>query len=339
MKIRKFQGKTFKEVLEMVKNELGPEAVILSSNTKRDPITNFSSIEVTAALDESKETAFNQISLEDNHKPLHLEIEKIKMEMALLRDSIAKILPVMNDNSKSSLYRLMIQSGIEHNLAVLLLERVSHIDELREILSREIKVTEGEIQNHKGFIFFGLPGVGKTTSLYKLGKLIKSRNEKLMLLSFDQRISSVAQIKEMSIKLRCEAKIVKDPKDLYKIVHKEIGRNKILIDTPGDGKITYASLLRDLIKDIPLRKCLVLDTSMATSASVNTLMNLDPKAYDCIAFSKIDIAHNYGNIYNLHFYSGKPITFLTLGGYNDEKAIIYPPYNAANLIIGGFCEN
>ncbi len=339
MKIKKFQGKTFKEVLELVKNDLGPDAVIISSTTKKDPLSNLSCIELTAALDDSKETSFNNISFENFDKPLQKEIEKIKIELALLRESVTKLFPTVNDNSKVSLYNFMIKSGIEPHLALLLLEKVSDINGLRELLDREIRIMDGEVQNSKGFIFFGLPGVGKTTSLFKLGKLIKNRNEKLMLLSLDQRISSVAYIKEMAIKLKCEAKIIKDTKDLYKIVHKEIDRTKILIDTPGDEKITFASELKNLLKDIPIRKCLLIDASMTTGSSIRTIKNVDSKMIDCIAFSKIDIAYNYGNIYNLHIYSGKPISFLTSGGYEDEKATIYPPRNVSNLIIGGLCEN
>lgn len=339
MKIKKFQGKTFKEVLELVKNELGPDAVIISSTTKKDPLSNLSSIELTAALDDSKETSFNNISFENFDKPLQKEIDKIKIELALLRESVTKLFPTVNDNSKVSLYNFMIKSGIEPHLALLLLEKVSDINGLRELLDREIKIMDGEVQNSRGFIFFGLPGVGKTTSLFKLGKLIKNRNEKLMLLSLDQRISSIAYMKEMAIKLKCETKIIKDTKDLYKIVHKEIDRTKILIDTPGDEKITFASELKNLLKDIPIKKCLLMDASMTTGSSIRTIKNVDSKMVDCIAFSKIDIAYNYGNIYNLYVYSGKPISFLTSGGYEDEKATIYPPRNVSNLIIGGLCEN
>jgi flagellar biosynthesis protein FlhF len=184
-----------------------------------------------------------------------------------------------------------------------------------------------------------LPGVGKTTSLFKMAKLIKNRNEKLMLLSLDQRISSVAYMKEMSLKLKCEAKIIKDPKELYKIVHKEIDRTKILIDTPGDEKITYASELKNLLKDTPIKKCLLMDASMTISSSIKTIRNVDSTVIDCIAFSKIDLACNYGNLYNLHVYSGKPISFVTSGGYENERAMIFPPSTVSNLIIGGICEN
>lgn len=339
MKIKKFQGKTFKEVLEMVKNDFGPDAVIISSTTKKDPLSNSSFIELTAALDDNKETGFNNVSFENFDKPLQKEIDKIKIELAFLRESVTKLFPTVDDNSKVSLYNFMIKSGIEPHLALLLLEKVSDINGLRELLDREIKIMDGEIQNSRGFIFFGLPGVGKTTSLFKLGKLIKNRNQRLMLLSLDQRISSVAHIKEVSLKLKCEAKIIKEPKELYKIVHKEIDRTKILIDTPGDEKITYASELKNLLKDIPLRKCLLMDASMTTGSSIRTIKSVDSKMIDCIAFSKIDLAYNYGNIYNLSIYSGKPISFVTSGGYDDERARIYPPRNISNLIIGGLCEN
>lgn len=338
MKIKKFQGKTFKEVMEIVKNELGPDAIIISSNTKKDPLSNNAYVELTAAFEDNDDSSPN-FYYENQNNSLEKEIEKIRIELALLRESVMKLFPPVDDRSKGSLFSFMMKIGIEPHLALYLLEKASDMEGLREVLDKEIKVLSNDLQNERGYIFFGLPGVGKTTSLFKLGRQLRNKNQGLLILSLDQRISAVAQIKEVSLRLKCQSKIVKDNKELYRLVHKEIEKTKILIDTPGDQLASNLSELRSLLRDVPIRKCLIMDASMATASSIKTLRSIDSEMIDCIAFSKLDLAHNYGNIYNLSVYSGKPVGFITSGAYNDEKAILYPPRNISNFILGGLCEN
>src|SRR5438067_5576356 len=54
MQVKKFEAKTMKEALQMVKQELGPEAIILSAkdNKKSFGLAGKGSIEVTAAISE-----------------------------------------------------------------------------------------------------------------------------------------------------------------------------------------------------------------------------------------------------------------------------------------------
>jgi len=338
MKIKKFQGKSFKEVLETVKKELGPDAVIISSITKKDPLSNNSLVEITAAFDDSQEIGFSIPPIQNIDQTVQKEIEKIKIELTLLRESITHLFPSLNDNSKASLYNFMIKLGIEPHLALMLLERASDINELRKVIEKNIKEAEYDFEKEKGFIFFGLPGVGKTTTLFKLGQSIRAKSKKILILSLDQRISSVAYIKQIALSLKCESKIVKDLKELYKIIHREIDRTKILIDTPGDGNISSLSELKDLLKDVPIKKCLLMDASMSAGSSLKALRNTDSSKIDCIAFSKLDLAHNYGNLYNIAVYSGKPVSFITSGDYYDNPKI-YPPHALTNFVIGGVCEN
>jgi len=104
----------------------------------------------------------------------------------------------------------------------MLIEKANDMNELRTALEHEMNICRNNFDEERGFIFYGLPGVGKTTTVFKMGRLLKSNNEKIMVISLDQRISSVAYIKEVAIKLKCEAKVVNEPKELYKIMHKEI---------------------------------------------------------------------------------------------------------------------
>lgn len=341
MKIKKFYGKSFKEVLEIVKKELGSEAVILSSSTKKDEISGNSYIELTVALDERDDELNFRKS--DEYKTIDSglveEIEKIKQEIVLLRESIKTFMPSLEDNTKRGLYSFLIKNGIEAHLALLLIEKAKDMNDLRNILNGQINFTEKSFLDERGFVFYGFPGVGKTTTVFKMGKLFRSKKEKVLILSLDQRISSVAYIKEAALKLKCEAKVIKDPKELYKTIHREAERVRVLVDTPGDTTISFISELKDLLKDTPLKKCLLLDASMTTQSNFKAFKTADSSALDCIGFSKLDLASPYGGIYNLAVLSGKPLSFLTLGTSGEETAKIYPPAVMPNLVLGGLCDN
>ncbi|MGC8938489.1 MAG: hypothetical protein ACP5KH_05855 [Thermodesulfovibrio sp.] len=342
MKIKKFQGKSFKEVLEIVKNEMGPDAVILSTSSKKEPFSNNSYVEVTAAIDDSE--AFYQDSLNSrlttgvDHE-VFKEIERLKIEVSLLRESITKLFPCLNDISKRGLYNFLIKNNVEPYLALMLIERANDMNELRTAIEKDLKICQNNFDEEKGFVFYGLPGVGKTTTIYKIGQILRTNNQKIMLLSLDSRISSVAYIKELALKLKCEAKFVKDSKELYKVMHKEIDRKKILIDTAGDANISIARQLKNLLKDMPVKKCLVMDASMSLGSSIRVLTTMDTASVDCISFSKIDLAQTYGNLYNLSVLSGKPVSFITSGAYEHPEARVFPPETITNLVIGGASEN
>src|SRR5688572_9589091 len=56
MQVKKFEAKTMKEALEMVKNQLGPDAIILGAkdNNRGFGLLGTTSVEVTAAISETK---------------------------------------------------------------------------------------------------------------------------------------------------------------------------------------------------------------------------------------------------------------------------------------------
>lgn len=341
MKIKKFQGKSFKEVLEIVKKELGPDAVILSSSSKKEPLSNRSYIEVTAAIDDGLDSAQDLGSrvYPEINSAFFKEIERLKTEVSLLRESVTKLFPCLDDLSKRGLYNFLIKNNVEPYLALMLIEKADNMNELREAIEKDLKICKNNFDEERGFIFYGLPGVGKTTTIFKMGQILRSTNDKIMILSVDSRISSVAYIKEIALKLKCEAKFVSEMRELYKIIHKEIDRKKILVDTPGDTNISVAAELKSILKDVPIKKCLIMDASMSMSSNTKALKKIDTGAVDCIGFSKIDLAQNYGSLYNLSVLSGKPVSFITSGAFGESQARVFPPNTIPNLILGGVCEN
>ncbi|MEQ1875903.1 MAG: flagellar biosynthesis protein FlhF, partial [Bdellovibrionia bacterium] len=74
MQVKKFEAKTMKEALEMVKSQLGPDAIILGArdNNKGFGLLGTSSVEVTAAISETKlrerQFAESRLRIEDKDR-------------------------------------------------------------------------------------------------------------------------------------------------------------------------------------------------------------------------------------------------------------------------------
>lgn len=341
MKIKKFVGKSFKEALVMVKKELGPDAIILSSKSvKSGPfgLLNKEAVEVTAAMDEhdaappEKDTAQG---LED----IVREIRGLRDEVGFLKETLRPIVPTLRvGKDKQGLYNLLMRQGVDPQFAIILLERAQEsLDSLKGVIKQDVMIQGLSPAEDRGVIFLGPPGVGKTTSISKMAHLFSSKRKQVNLITLDSdRIGSVAHMKELSKQLRCPLKIVKKTSELPKIMYKEMQKGPLLIDTPG---YDYNGILDD-IRDIfasgfPLKKCFLLDASMSMQSSMKTWQGCNIDMIDSIGFTKLDMATQFGSLYNLSLLTGRPLSFVTTGPGGPADMRVPSSEFLAGLITGG----
>ncbi|BCB96456.1 flagellar GTP-binding protein [Dissulfurispira thermophila] len=346
MKIKKFVGRSFKEALEIVKKELGPDAIILSSKSvKTGPfgIVNKDAVEVTAAIDDSESVSV------DISKPtgevfsgveeILKEIRGLRDEMGFLKETLRPIVPTLRiGKDKKGLFNLLVKQGVDTQFAIILLER-SHdsLDSLKGAIKKDLKIQGMSSAEESGLIFLGPPGVGKTTTMSKVAHLLALKKKQVNLISLDDnRIGSIAYMKELSKQIKCPLKVIRNVSDLPKIVYREMGRGPILIDTPG---YEYKEILED-IKDIfpsgfPMKKCFLIDASMDTQAALKAWQRCNTEMIDSIGFTKLDMATQYGNLYNLSLLTSRPLSFVATGPDIPDDIRIPTPEFLAGLIVGG----
>ncbi|MCL4456258.1 MAG: AAA family ATPase [Nitrospirae bacterium] len=344
MKIKKFVGKNFKEALETVKKDLGPDAIILSSKSvKTGPfgIISKDAVEVTAAIDESESR-----EPVNERQPVSVEVEEIirelrglRDEMGFLKETLRPIVPTLRiGKDKKGLFNLLVKQGVDTQFAIILLERSSDsLDSLKNALKRDLKIQGPMNADDNGLIFLGPPGVGKTTTMSKVAHALAAEKKHVNLISLDDnRIGSIAYMKDLSRQLRCPLKVIRKVSDLPKIVYREMGRGPILIDTPG---YEYKGILED-IKDIfpsgfPVKRCFLMDATMDTQAAVKAWQGCNIDMIDSIGFTKLDMATQYGNLYNLSLLTGRPLSFIATGPDVPDDIRVPTPEFLAGLIIGG----
>jgi flagellar biosynthesis protein FlhF len=351
MKIKKFVGNNFKEALEKVKKELGSDAIILSSRTmKSGPagLLRKETVEVTAALDETTdESAFRQETVIDGSLTLSedilREIRSLRDEISFLKETLRPVVPTLRiAKDKKGLYNMLIKRGMDSQFAIMLLEKSGEtVGSLVSAIKLEVKVKRLSPSEDRGYMFFGPPGIGKTTTMSKVAHMLSSPRRPVSLVSLDsQRISSVAYMKELSRQLKCDLRLVKSVSELPKIIYRESERGPVLVDTPGNE---YGQLLRQT-KDVfssgfPLSKCFLMDASMDMPSTMKIWQSAAPFAIDTIGFTKLDLAMQYGNLYNLSMLTGCPLSFVTDGPDVPGDIKVPTPDYIAGLITGGVCEN
>lgn len=341
MKIKKFVGSSFKEALEIVKKELGPDAIILSSKSvKTGPfgILNKEAVEVTAAIDNTNNMPLPPETTSLAVEEILKEIRGLKDEIGFLKETLRPIVPTIRiGKDKKGLFNLLMRQGVDTQFAILLLERSQEsLDSLKNVIKKDLKIQGLLPIDDSGLIFLGPPGVGKTTTMSKVAYLLASKRRHVHLISLDNsRIGSVAYMKELSKQLRCSLRVVKKVSDLPKIVYKDMARGPILIDTPG---YEYKEILQD-IKDIfptgfPVKKCFLVDATMDTHAALKAWQNCNCDS-DSIGFTKLDMATQYGTLYNLLLLTGRPLSFLATGPDIPDDIRIPTSEFLSGLIIGG----
>lgn len=340
MKMKKFVGQTFKEAIDLVKKELGPDAIILSSKSvKNGPfgILNRDAVEVTAAIDDTALTRTNEPANEKDE--ILRELKCLRDEIGFLKETLRPIVPTLRiSRNKKGIFNLLISQGVDPQFAMILVERAKDsIESLKNVIKKDVKVQDAASADCDAMVFLGPSGAGKTTTMSKIAYMLAGRRKRVSLVSLDhQRIGSVASLKDLSRHLRCQLRVIKNVSELPRLIYKEAERSTILVDTPG---YAYKDISRDLKDFFPgnssIKRCYLMDSTMNTNTALNFWQNGSSDTIDSIAFTKLDMATQYGPLYNLSMLTGRPMSFLTTGPEVPDDIKVPNSDFLANLIIGG----
>jgi flagellar biosynthesis protein FlhF len=345
MMIRKFTGSSFKDALDQVKQELGEHAMILSSRSLKAAglgILHRPMVEVTAAVDDPDGAAEQRASSEDMDQ-LVREVRSMREEMGFLKDTLSTLMPGMRvGKDKKGLFNLLLKQGVDPQFAMVLLERsLETVESLKNTITQDIRVQDFSAVDERGFLFVGTPGAGKTTTLSKVAHLLREKRKRLSLITLDSdRIGAIAHMKELSQELGCDLKIARKVSDLPRMIYKDIERGPVLVDTPG---YNYRDILGD-VEDVfssgfPLTRCFVMDATMDSHAVERVWQTMPSDQIDTIGFTKLDIAAQYGSLYNLSVLSGRPVSFVTNGPAIPDDIRVPTAEFVAGLVVGGVCAN
>ncbi|BAU22754.1 hypothetical protein THC_0356 [Caldimicrobium thiodismutans] len=243
MRIKKIRAKNMVEALRKVKDELGEEAVILDSGKIKE--NGLELYEVVAAVEEH-EIENSIISETSSYSERGLSIyEDLRKDILEIKGALRELL---QSNSKGLAVKLL-KEGVPEEI-VEKLEKSSQ--DLPQFVLSALK-SKGVNPLSRLQVFVGEPGVGKTTSLFKLAFWYRvHKNSKVAILSVDNyKIGGKEQSQKLSNLLEIPF-YQSDWEDFQKFQREFFSQyDFLLIDTPSLSKRFTIHDLYDLFKLYP----------------------------------------------------------------------------------------
>lgn len=345
---RSFKGRTIAEVMERVRGDLGPEAMILSTRKRQGRDGLF---EITALPGRGDHPSADPDMLGE----LKSELVSLREMLLLLNHSGGVVERLLAHPGSFSLYAALIRNGVNADSARSLLEKggglgngagSSASNAKRRILQEmaaAVEVKDPFEARQDGPVlaaFLGTTGVGKTTTVAKLAALLMLKaKKKVGVVSIDgYRIGAMEQ-------LRIYANILGIPcfpafcqKDLLCALRKLSNRDVVLIDTAGQSHYDRERIkaLRDLIPaKAPVDCHLLLPVGTSDGEMDQAAQSFKAFGLKSYIFTKLDECQRRGSILNQLLRFPLPVSYVTTGQNVPEDIERADKGKLLNFILNG----
>ncbi|MFN3395730.1 MAG: flagellar biosynthesis protein FlhF [Thermodesulfovibrionales bacterium] len=349
MKIKRFKAKTFAEALEMVKKELSEEAVILSSEEKKG-LRSY--VEVTAAVDydqwggeevkrlrgEGVTVHGSRFTDQGSSAPPIISstppFDEIKQEIEKIRGALEEMkfsgFEITLPENKRKIFHIVRSKGIKEEFTLRLCERAKGTEDLVEVIKGDISKTiknHGERSGNQAIMLVGPTGVGKTTTIAKLAAQAIRKRKRPAIINLDTyRIGAPEQIRIYARILGIPLLTVSNARELTEGLKRfSEDRDIVFLDTTGrnpkdEGYINEIRTICSVISEdkgissvFPLDLHLLMNTNSDSDCMIEAYKYYRTLPINHIAFTKVDEAVRFGNIYNMIMTYQRPVAYITTG--------------------------
>jgi flagellar biosynthesis protein FlhF len=359
MRIRKFTASNYSLALQQVKQELGADALILSTRSIKPPTLiagkkEATRVEITAAVEyaspvEPKE----QVSLE------HESLSSPEKPDADLKSLIFSLLS-QTDRAKSmglepdqfDTFSHLVENGLDEKLASKILQKAleQNSDKTADSLKGPLKVMnlmkkvlpcKGEIDlssnGPKIVAFVGPTGVGKTTTVAKIAaEYALRRGKKVAMISLDTyRLGAIDQLRMYGEIMEVPVEVAGGKEELRHIIANHNDKDLILIDTTGRSHQDkdYSRQLKEVFDAVGgVETHLVLSVTAQEKLFTATYQQFSTMGVDRVLFTKLDEGLNFGSLFNFSVRNRLPISYFTSGQQVPEDLEVARPERVISLI-------
>ena len=358
MRIKRYKARDMAAALKLVKDELGSEAVILSTREVKDAGELATMVEITAGAGHQADTA---------HVPKPTEPELNPAAIRGLEGGLAEIKDLILDLTHRSglserlrdrpellrLYRELLDAELDVSLARALVEAAAGRANgdaaqarsvVAERLTRLLKTGSSSKNNGQKaprfMALIGPSGVGKTTTAAKLAAHwgIK-KQKKVGLISLDSfRLGAAEQLRTYARIMGLPVRTAQGNDEFRQAVDMFENLDMVIIDTSGRvmNQDEARSELTELLSVPPeVGVHLVLPATTKDrdlAAAIEKARVLDPSS---LIVTKIDETERYGNVINNLVKYKLPVSFLTNGQKVPDDLVPASPARLAALITAG----
>ncbi len=312
MQLRTYRAPTIRQALDLVKRELGEEAIILG-NRKIAVSETETQVEVTAAIEQAVQAV--------PQPEMSGDIREIKDLLSLLISSKDYFARLQLEEPVNTLYHSLIARGLDEKHCFVLLKRVltdmsdtpinrqKVVEQFGKLLLDRVRFTR-PFSNHssakhgqKVFTFVGPTGVGKTTTLAKLAAHVRlKRGLRVGLVSLDTyRIGAVDQLRTYASILGVPLVVAQNKAEFGKALASLKNQDVVLVDTIGKnflGQQEVLELQQTFADTDNVQHFLVLGATAKDEDLKQTVQHFRLLNVQSLIFTKLDETSSHGCVIN-----------------------------------------
>ena len=328
MRIKRYIVHDMREAVYLIKKDLGPDAMIVSSKKVREKglkgLLSPAKIEVTAAVELGNDA---EITLETYaQQNLQLQVPANNLDAYKIRQCLMKM-----DIGPETIEFLL------HDL-----ETINNHNEIRQVLQQRLLSVFKPVPRREKtpdiMAFIGVPGVGKTTTIAKIAAINALFNSlRISLITIDSfRVGAVEQMRIYGEIIGASVDVVSTPGELLQAVENNRDKDLILIDTTGrPSRNTYQlaeiKTFLEVIKGVNIY--LVINATTKVSDTARIINDFKVIPYSQLIVSKLDETESPGTLLNAAYLTGLPIAYITNGQTVPDDIEIASPESLVNCIM------
>jgi flagellar biosynthesis protein FlhF len=360
MQIKRFEAKTMTAALKMVKDEFGPDAVILTARSLRSgrgsSAPDRCRAEVTAAKDSGSVAytaagSYAPLSAPERPAPptVHGRRGLFQSLNQSLRSFGARRRPAESASSDpgaapelAELYQHLLSQELERELATDLVDHLKRLpgydrrfgtERLRPLLAgilhdMELRPAEGA-PRPRALVLVGPAGVGNTTTAIKLAADLRLRQHRTpaLLTLDDMRIGAIEQLRIYAGILGVPLAVATSPEETRRALADLGDADTLIVDTPGisPGEGDRLSALRPILNELPSREVhLVLSAASREKDLLRVVDAWKAVAAHRLIFTRLDEAGTWGAVLNLMVRTQLPVSWVSTGPRVPEDLVAEP---------------
>ncbi len=365
MQIKKFIAPTLKDATAQMKEELGSEAVILSTRVVEDG-NRKKMFEIVAGIDSRIAPKEEPAPVQKEQKQSSFEAELKKLSEKIYNSPVSAVseMPKQEKPPKPEA-ESFLEKELKEIVDVLLYREVqksivtvilNQLKKYKSVLNPEnidsyvlssiaslVSTTAFELKKRgtpKIVSLVGPTGVGKTTCIAKLAVISKIlQNLDVGLISIDTyRLGAIDQLRTFSEISDIELLVAYEASEMPELIKKLKKKDIIFIDTAGRSQKNLSNLekTKEFLDAAGTHDSfLVLSATSSSKNLIDVAERFRLFNYSSIMFTKIDEAVSYGNILNTSVATNTPITFLTNGQIIPDDIISADSDFIAKMVLTG----
>lgn len=337
------------EALALIRQDLGPEAVIVSNRKVRGAgwrgFFSPSLLEVTAAVDDAAaEPPPETTAREDRQGDLQRQVAEMKSMLLRVLEGpgAGGEAPPHIQRWREALLELEIRPELADKLLEGLETAAEGEEQFFELLTARVAALfppPPAAPPARVYAFVGPTGVGKTTTLAKLAaQFALFYQRRVGLVTIDTyRIGAVDQLKTYGEIIGLPVDVVMTPAELRQTLARHADKDVVLIDTagrPSTSVVGIAELRGFLEVARPAEVCLVLSCTTKDRDLLRITEDFRSLNYTQLIFTKLDETRSLGSILNVVRAAGVPVSYATNGQNVPDDIFAVDPQLLAKMILG-----